>query len=117
MSTSPATVLSQPITFPNSGLTAPNRFLKSAMTERLCTFNDDDPSDLESRGQVTKEYEELYRVWGQGQIGVIVLGNLPIQREALEAKKNMIIDKDNVSSGAACHASWRQQWVAYALEF
>jgi 2,4-dienoyl-CoA reductase-like NADH-dependent reductase (Old Yellow Enzyme family) len=96
MTVSPIAVLSQPITFPNSGLTATNRFLKSAMTERLCTFNDEDPTDLESRGQVTKEYEELYRVWGEGQIGVIVLGNLPIQREGLEAKKNMIIDKDNV---------------------
>jgi 2,4-dienoyl-CoA reductase-like NADH-dependent reductase (Old Yellow Enzyme family) len=96
--TTPISVLAQPITFPNSGLTAPNRFLKSAMTERLCTYNDDDPTDLEGRGQVTKEYEELYRVWGEGQIGTIVLGNLPIQREGLEAKKNMIIDKDNVST-------------------
>jgi 2,4-dienoyl-CoA reductase-like NADH-dependent reductase (Old Yellow Enzyme family) len=92
----PIYMLSQPITFVNSGLTAPNRFLKSAMTERLCTFNEEDITDLENRGQVTKEYEEVYRIWGEGQIGIIVLGNLPIHREGLEAKKNMILDKDNV---------------------
>lgn len=41
------------------------------MTERLCTYEKD---DLEGRGKTTKEYEELYKVWGEGEIGVIVLG-------------------------------------------
>ncbi len=96
---SPTAIVGSPIHFPFSGLTAPNRTLKSAMTERLCTY---DETNLEARGHVTPEYINLYKTWGEGKIGVIVLGNLPIQREALEAKKNMIIDKDNVSSGLSC---------------
>lgn len=31
--------LREPITFPFSGRTAPNRFLKAPMTERLCAWN------------------------------------------------------------------------------
>jgi hypothetical protein len=41
------------------------------MTERLCTY---DKKDLEARGKTTAEYEKLYKVWGEGEIGVIVLG-------------------------------------------
>jgi 2,4-dienoyl-CoA reductase-like NADH-dependent reductase (Old Yellow Enzyme family) len=62
------------------------------MTERLCTYED---GDLEARGKTTKEYEHLYKVWGEGEIGTIVLGNIPIEREGLEAKKNIIADKAN----------------------
>lgn len=35
-------VLAEPITFPFSGLTAKNRFLKAPMTERLCSWNKED---------------------------------------------------------------------------
>ncbi|GAA5890377.1 hypothetical protein JCM8208_002796 [Rhodotorula glutinis] len=81
--------LAQPITFKHSGLTAPTPTLKSAMTERLCTYDD---KDLASRGHSTPEYNRLYEEWGKGKIGVIVLGNIPIEYEGLEAKKNAIID-------------------------
>lgn len=43
------------------------------MTERLCTFDQD---NLEERGKATAEYKHLYEVWGEGQIGVIVLGSV-----------------------------------------
>jgi hypothetical protein len=82
-------ILGEPVTFPN-GMKAPNRFLKvcsvwrkrsrstypfldflqSAMTERLCTYDD---TDLNARGKPTPEYIKLYEEWGKGQIGVIVL--------------------------------------------
>ncbi|KNE96593.1 hypothetical protein PSTG_10151 [Puccinia striiformis f. sp. tritici PST-78] len=87
----PIQVLSQPIQF-KGGLRAPNRTLKSAMTERLCTY---DQEDLNARGKPTAEYVELYKVWGQGKIGIIILGNIPVHREYLEAKGNAIIDKDS----------------------
>jgi 2,4-dienoyl-CoA reductase-like NADH-dependent reductase (Old Yellow Enzyme family) len=92
-STADVSVLGKPVTFRN-GMKAPNVFLKSAMTERLCTYEKD---DLAARGKSTAEYERLYKIWGEGEIGVIVLGNIPIEREGLEAAKNMIIDKSNVS--------------------
>ncbi|WAR60336.1 hypothetical protein PtB15_9B273 [Puccinia triticina] len=87
----PIEVVSRPIQF-QGGLKALNRTLKSAMTERLCTYDD---VDLEDRGKPTPEYEELYRVWGEGKIGTIILGNIPVHREYLEAKGNAIIDKDS----------------------
>lgn len=91
MTKSDAQILGQPITFPN-GLTAPNRFLKSAMTERLCTYSDDNESE---RGKPTPEYIRLYEEWGKGEIGTIVLGNIPVKRDGLEAKKNAVIDPDS----------------------
>ncbi|GAA5862782.1 hypothetical protein JCM8547_006544 [Rhodosporidiobolus lusitaniae] len=85
-------LLGTPITFEGSNKVAPTRTLKSAMTERLATYSQD---NLEERGKVTPEYVELYRQWGLGRIGVIVLGNLPIERKGLEAKGNVIIDAKN----------------------
>ncbi|GAA5892582.1 hypothetical protein JCM6882_005652 [Rhodosporidiobolus microsporus] len=82
-------LLGTPITFPRCGKTAPTRTLKSAMTERLCTYDQD---NLDERGKPTEEYRRLYEVWGEGQIGVIVLGNIPVDRKGLEAKGNAIID-------------------------
>ncbi|GAA6043533.1 hypothetical protein JCM8097_001206, partial [Rhodosporidiobolus ruineniae] len=82
-------LLAQPITFERSGKVAPNRTLKSAMTERLCTYSQD---NLDERGKPTPEYLKLYEEWGKGAIGVIVLGNIPVEREGLEAKHNAIID-------------------------
>lgn len=70
------------------------------MTERLCTF--DPASDLSARGKSTPDYVKLYEVWGEGEIGVIVLGNIPIEREGLEARGNMIIDRANVSTVHPC---------------
>ncbi|KDE02332.1 hypothetical protein MVLG_07102 [Microbotryum lychnidis-dioicae p1A1 Lamole] len=87
---SSADLLSQPVTFHQSGKQSPNVFLKSAMTERLCTY---DQEDLDSRGKPTPEYIKLYEEWGKGKTGVIVLGNIPVDREGLEAQKNAIIDK------------------------
>jgi len=50
------------------------RFLKSAMTERLCTY---DEVNHDLRGKPTPEYIELYEQWGKGAIGIIVLGEIP----------------------------------------
>lgn len=64
-----------------------------SVTERLCTYSDDDHNE---RGKPTPEYLELYRVWGEGEIGTIVLGNIPVDRTHLEGKGNAVIDKRNV---------------------
>ncbi|GAA6045490.1 hypothetical protein JCM8097_006811, partial [Rhodosporidiobolus ruineniae] len=60
-----------------------------AMTERLCTYSQD---NLDERGKPTPEYIKLYEEWGKGAIGTIVLGNIPVDRKGLEAKGNAIID-------------------------
>ncbi|KAK4561718.1 hypothetical protein LTR86_004397 [Recurvomyces mirabilis] len=92
--------LSQPITFPFSGLTAPNRFLKAPMTERLCRWNTDSES-ISARGYPTEEYTHLYRRWGEGGIGIIVAGNLMLRYDAVEAFGNPILQDDHDNRTAA----------------
>lgn len=82
--------------FEYSKRTAPNRFLKAAMTERLSTW---DPIDLPRRGIPTKELINVYRRWGEGVPGVNVTGNIMITYEHLEAPGNMIIPLDAQFSG------------------
>jgi 2,4-dienoyl-CoA reductase-like NADH-dependent reductase (Old Yellow Enzyme family) len=59
------------------------------MTERLCTWDDENPNEC---GKPTKEYLRLYKIWGEGRIGVTVLGNIPCDRRYPEAKRNAVID-------------------------
>ncbi|KAF2228125.1 hypothetical protein BDZ85DRAFT_301069 [Elsinoe ampelina] len=65
--------LGQPLTFAFSGRSAPNRFLKAPMTERLCTWNIDS-EDVTVRGVPTPELINLYKRWGEGGI-VEAFGN------------------------------------------
>lgn len=91
------TPLSQPLQFAFSGRTAPNRFLKSAMTERLCTWS---TTDLAARGIPTTELVNVYRRWGEGAVGVLVSGNVMIEYEHIEAAGNAIIPRDAKFEGA-----------------
>lgn len=90
------TALAQPITFPFSNRTAPNRFLKAPMTERLCHWNADG-SPISARGFPSAAYTRLYERWGGGAIGVIVAGNVMVRYDALEAYGNPVLcdDHDN----------------------
>ncbi|GAA6023717.1 hypothetical protein JCM10207_000233 [Rhodosporidiobolus poonsookiae] len=88
-------LLGQPLHFARSGKVAPTRALKSAMTERLCTYDQD---NLEERGKPTSEYGRLYEEWGKGRLGVIVSGNIPVDRKGLEAKGNAVIDPRSESA-------------------
>lgn len=113
--------LAESITFPFSGRTAKNRFLKapvrhparttsppkktlhslpSQMTERLCHWNQDG-EDIRARGFPSDEYTHLYRVWGEGDIGVIVAGNVMLRYDALEAYGNPILPDDHDGRVAA----------------
>ena len=82
--------LKESITFPFSGRTAKNRFLKAPMTERLCHWNKDG-EDISARGFPSEEYKRLYERWGEGEIGVIVAGNLMLKYDAVEAFGNPIL--------------------------
>ncbi|KAI1407919.1 hypothetical protein F5Y13DRAFT_173774 [Hypoxylon sp. FL1857] len=88
--------LGLPLTFEFSGRTAPNRFLKAAMTERLAIW---DPKDLPRRGVPTKELINVYRRWGEGGFGVILTGNVMLEYDQLEAAGNPIIPRDAPYSG------------------
>ncbi|KAL9079260.1 MAG: hypothetical protein Q9157_001831 [Trypethelium eluteriae] len=102
--------LKESITFPFSGRTAKNRFLKAPMTERLCLWNKEGeditthslliPSQS-SRGVPSDELIRLYTLWGQGDIGIIVGGNLMVSYSAVEAYGNPIfVDNHDGRLGA-----------------
>ena len=83
------------------------------MTERLCHWNKDD-EPIENRGFPSEEYTRLYERWGEGEIGIIVAGNLMLRYDALEAYGNPILpdNHDNrveafrrVSNAAKKHGS------------
>jgi len=76
--------LAQPLKFEFSGKTAPNRFLKAAMTERLSSW---DPENKEKRGIPSEELIRVYQRWGEGGLGLILTGNLMIDFDDLEARE------------------------------
>lgn len=85
---SDASKLGEPIPFAFSGRSAPNRFLKGAMTERLSSW---DPKDFKARGIPSKNLVNVYKIWGEGGIGLILTGNYMIEYDHLEAMGNPII--------------------------
>lgn len=75
-------LLAQPLTLP-SGLTLPNRIAKAAMTENLA----------DRTNQPTDRLEELYRRWAAGGSGLLVTGNLMVDRRFLERTRNVVADR------------------------
>ncbi|KAL9471905.1 hypothetical protein ACSS6W_009846 [Trichoderma asperelloides] len=88
--------LGQPLSFEFSGKTAKNRFLKSSMSEQLSSWDEKDPA---KRGIPSDELINLYRRWGEGGYGVILLGNTMIEVDQLEIDGNHIIPSDAPFSG------------------
>jgi hypothetical protein len=64
-----SSALAQPLSFPYASKKAQNRFLKAAMSERLCSWS---PTDIPARGIPSKELINLYRRWGEASIGTIL---------------------------------------------
>lgn len=91
-----ASRLGEPLHFPFSDRTAPNRFLKAAMTERLSSW---DAKNFEARGIPSSELINVYRRWGEGAYGMILTGNVMIDYDQLEARGNPIIPLDAPLSG------------------
>ena len=88
--------LGKPLQFEFSGRTAPNRFLKGAMTERLSSW---DAKKLEARGIPSKGLINVYRRWGEGGIGLQLSGNIMIEYDHLEAAGNPIIPRKSPFDG------------------
>ncbi len=75
--------LSEPLTLPNGSIIK-NRFFKSAMSEALGT-KDHAPSPA----LVT-----LYKTWADGGTGLVVTGNVMIDRSALGESGNVVIEDE-----------------------
>ena len=72
----------EPLDLP-CGARLPNRIAKAAMTEGMAT----------PEGHSTAALERLYSRWSQGEAGLLITGNIIIDRDHLERPGNIIIDR------------------------
>jgi len=73
--------LKQPFTLP-CGVVVPNRLCKAAMTEGVAN----------SKLQATQRHATLYKRWAEGGAGILITGNVLIDRNILERPGNVSID-------------------------
>ena len=67
------------------GQVVKNRVCKAAMTERIAKGN-----NLAHQGHIN-----LYERWAEGNIGILLTGNVQVDRRNLEGPANVVIDKNN----------------------
>jgi 2,4-dienoyl-CoA reductase-like NADH-dependent reductase (Old Yellow Enzyme family) len=58
-----------------------------------------DAEDLEARGIPSRELINLYKRWGEGNIGLMITGNIMIDYDHIEAAGNCIIPRESPFSG------------------
>lgn len=88
-------VLNQQAVLP-CGAVLSNRLVKAAMTEGLAT----------AQGVPTPGLERLYGLWSDGGAGVLVSGNIQVDRDHLERPGNVIIDGEPSAELKVALASW-----------
>ncbi len=74
-------MLESSLTLP-SGRTLKNRIAKAAMTEGLA----------DAENQATAQHATLYRRWGAGGAGLLITGNIMVDRRYLERPGNVVFD-------------------------
>ncbi|EEI24731.1 hypothetical protein C5L34_001900 [Lentilactobacillus hilgardii] len=77
--------VSKVITLP-CGVTIKNRFVKTALSETMAT-DDHQPNHL---------FNRLYRQWAIGGAGIVITGNVMVDRHALAEPGNIVVDSDRV---------------------
>jgi 2,4-dienoyl-CoA reductase-like NADH-dependent reductase (Old Yellow Enzyme family) len=80
---SSANLIANPISL-QRGAPIKNRLMKSAMSEALGTTDN----------RVTERYTVLYRAWAKGGIGLLITGNVMIDRRALGEPNNIALEDD-----------------------
>lgn len=83
--------LGAPIEMAFSGRKAPNRFLKTSMSELLASW---DPTDIAARGIPSPEQVVLYKHWGAGGWGMIQTGNIMVHGGHIEAPGCLVIPRE-----------------------
>lgn len=73
--------LETPFTLP-CGAVLPNRIAKAALTEGLA----------DGRNRATKRHERLYRRWSEGGAGLVITGNVQVDRRYLERPGNVVVE-------------------------
>ncbi|MEK6788433.1 MAG: NADH:flavin oxidoreductase/NADH oxidase family protein [Pseudomonadota bacterium] len=99
-------LLAQTLTLPNGSI-LPNRLAKSALSETLGTMDN----------RVTPALVRLYERWAKGGTGLLITGNIMVDRRALGEPGNVVIEDDRdlallkaMADGVAHHGSrlWAQ---------
>lgn len=95
------TKLSDPLTLP-CGVTLPNRLVKAAMTEGLASPD----------GVATPQLRRLYEIWSHGGAGMLLSGNIQIDRDHLERPGNVILQGGKPENDEAFQAL--EEWTKAA---
>jgi len=95
-----ASPLATPLALP-CGATLPNRLGKAAMTEGVA----------DEHLRATTRHASLYRLWSEGGAGLLITGNVQIDRRVLERPGNVAID---ASDPATTSAEARARLAAWA---
>lgn len=85
--------LNDPLTLP-CGVTLKNRIAKGAMTEGVAN----------ERNQATDAHATLYRRWAKGGSGLLITGNVQVDRRFLERPGNVAIDGNGGFEALAAYA-------------
>lgn len=89
-----ANLLNQPLQLPNGSLLR-NRLAKAAMSETLATYGN----------RPTQDLVRLYRRWAASGLGLLITGNVMIDRRALGEPGNLVIED---ASDLAVLQQWTQ---------
>lgn len=76
-------LLNQPLTLPN-GFSIPNRLAKAATSETLASYSNNP----------TEKHVRLYQRWAASGIGMIISGNIMIDRRALGEAGNVVVEDE-----------------------
>ncbi len=87
--------LKAPLSLPN-GQHVPNRIAKAAMTEGLA----------DSRAYPSEALNRLYAAWADSGCGVLITGNVQIDRLHLERPGNVVIDREPDVAMHAALSAW-----------
>ena len=91
------TKISDPITLP-CGQVIKNRVCKAAMTERIALGNN----------YANEKHVELYKMWGAGEIGILLTGNVQVHRSNLEGPANVAIEETTYKDQLPMLKNWAE---------
>ena len=91
------TQINDPLTLP-CGQVVKNRVCKAAMTERIALGNN----------FTNEKHIELYKMWGAGEIGILLTGNVQVHRDNLEGPANVAIEEDTYKEQMPMLKKWAE---------
>ncbi len=98
--------LASPVELP-CGAVLPNRLAKAAMTEGLAT----------AQGVPTRALARLYGIWSDGGAGLLISGNIQVERDHLERPGNVVIDQEPDAKMRRALMRWAQAATRQGNQF